>query len=158
MKRFLLAVVALVAATASVFAQGGKDEVRFYVMKATIDGVDVTKQIEGKGVYTVFYEQDGEIYMANVWEATHSQSWGPIRKLRHKSVDATDKEYSRDEYLFEWSYKNTYDKEKGVCKVLLSKVYTPNGVVSVLKILQKSGELTEYVGYMDGSLDLPKTK
>lgn len=158
MKRFLLAVVALVAVTTSVFAQSEKEEVRFHVVKAIMDSVDVTQQIKGKGVYTVFYEQDGKIYMANVWEATHSQSWGPIRNMKYKRVEATGKDYQRDEYLFDWAFKNTYDNKKGVCRVLFSKVYTPDGVVSVLKILQKSGSLTEYVGYMEGSLDLSKSK
>ncbi len=157
MKRFFIIISMLLIATTSAFAQGQKDLARFYVLKATIDGKDYTSYVVNNDAYTVFYETgDGRLYMANVWEKQDSQSWGPVLNMNSKHHPETSTTYESDEFIFDWAFSNSYDSKTGVCEVSFSKVYKPQGVVSILRIREKSGSVTEYVGYMNGTVNFYK--
>lgn len=156
-KQLFIIISVLLIATTPVFAQGQKDLARFYVLKATIDGKDYTSYVVNNDAYTVFYETaDGKLYMANVWEKQDSQSWGPVLNMYSKHHPETNTTYEADEFIFDWAFSNSYDSKKGVCEVSFSKVYQPQGVVSILRIREKNGSLTEYVGYMNGTVNFSK--
>ena len=140
-----------------VTTQAQKDLARFYVTKAIMNGRDVTAQIAGNKVYTVFYEtSDGALHMANVWEKQKSQSWGPILNMKSKQYPQTERSYKVDLFTFDWAFSNSYDSKRGVCQVTFTKTYKPEGVISTLTMRQESGEVTEYIGYMEGSVNFHK--
>ena len=89
-------------------------------------------------------------------EEADSQSWGPVLNMYSKHHPETNTTYEADEFIFDWAFSNSYDSKKGVCEVSFSKVYQPQGVVSILRIREQNGSLTEYVGYMNGTVNFSK--
>ena len=157
MKKLFIIFSVLLIATTSVFAQRQKEIARFYVLKATVDGNDYTSYVVNNGAYTVFYEtDDGKLYMANVWEKQDSQSWGPVLNMRVQRHSETNTTYADDEFIFDWAFRNSYDSKTGVCEVSFSKVYRSQRIVSILRIREKNGCFTEYIGYMKGSVNFSK--
>ncbi len=158
MKRILIIMSVLFVTTFSTsFAQNQKEVARFYVLEATMNGFDVTSQVVNNKAYTVFYETDeGLLYMANVWERTDSQSWGPIFNVEYEHYPETSSVYESDEFVFDWAFSNSYDTKRGICEVSLSKIYKPEGVISILTLREDSGDVTVYTGYMEGSINFSK--
>lgn len=157
MKRILIIISILFIANISSFAQNQKDIARFYVLEATVDGIDVTSQIVNNNVYTVFYETEDEmLYMANVWERHNSQSWGPIFNVDYEHYPETSSKYESDEFIFDWAFSNSYDSKRGICGVTLTKIYKPEGIISILTLREDSGKVTVYTGYMEGTLNFSK--
>lgn len=158
MKRILIIMsVLFVTIFSTSFAQNQKDVARFYVLEATMNGFDVTSQVVNNKAYTVFYETDeGLLYMANVWERTDSQSWGPIFNVEYEHYPETSSVYESDEFVFDWAFSNSYDTKRGICEVSFSKIYKPEGIVSVLTLREDSGDVTVYTGYMEGSVNFSK--
>lgn len=157
MKKFFIVIFVLIATTASVFSQNQKEVARFYVLEATMNGFDVTSQVVNNKVYTVFYETDESLlYMANVWERTDSQSWGPIFNVEYEHYPETSSVYESDEFVFDWAFSNSYDTKRGICEVSLSKIYKPEGVIPILTLREDSGDVTVYTGYMEGSINFSK--
>lgn len=158
MKRILIIMSVLFVTTFSTtFAQNQKEVARFYVLEATMNGFDVTSQVVNNRAYTVFYETDeGLLYMANVWERTDSQSWGPIFNVEYEHYPETSSVYESDEFVFDWAFSNSYDTKRGICEVSFSKIYKPEGIVSVLTLREDSGDVTVYTGYMEGSVNFSK--
>lgn len=158
MKRILIIMSVLSVTTFSTsFAQNQKEVARFYVLEATMNGFDVTSQVVNNKAYTVFYETDeGLLYMANVWERTDSQSWGPIFNVEYEHYPETSSLYESDEFVFDWAFSNSYDTKRGICEVSFSKIYKPEGIVSVLTLREDSGDVTVYTGYMEGSVNFSK--
>lgn len=62
-------------------------------------------------------------------------------------------EHPADYFHFNWQYTNDYDSDKGTSMVSVIRIYKPQGVVIILKMLTESLELFVYTGYMEGSLD-----
>ena len=158
MKRILIIMSVLFVTTFSTsFAQNQKEVARFYVLEATMNGFDVTSQVVNNKAYTVFYETDeGLLYMANVWEKTDSQSWGPIFNVEYEHYPETSSVYESDEFVFDWAFSNSYDTKRGICEVSFSKIYKPEGIVSVLTLREDSGDVTVYTGYMEESINFSK--
>ena len=158
MKRILIIMSVLFVTTFSTsFAQNQKEVARFYVLEATMNGFDVTSQVVNNKAYTVFYETDeGLLYMANVWERTDSQSWGLIFNVEYEHYPETSSVYESDEFVFDWAFSNSYDTKRGICEVSFSKIYKPEGIVSVLTLREDSGDVTVYTGYMEGSVNFSK--
>lgn len=157
MKRIIIIISVLIATIMSISAQNQKEVARFYVMEATMNGIDVTSQVVNNDAYTVFYETDeGLLYMANVWERKNSQSWGPIFNVIHEHYPETSTTYESDDFIFDWAFSNSYDTKRGICEVSLSKIYKPEGVISILTLREDSGDVTVYTGYMEGSVNFSK--
>ena len=134
--------------------QEQKEVARFYVTNATINGYDVTESVLAGGAYTVFYEVDGEPYMANYFANDGTQSYGRIYNVKHTNNPETSTDYETDVFRFAWNYSNTYDSKSGTCQCELIKIYKPQGVVSILRMITESLDVSEYTGYMDGSLNI----
>lgn len=153
MKRIFLLLSFFVTICSMVAAQNQKTLARFYVTHATNNGVDVTEEVTSWGLYTVFYLDNGDLRMANVSANNDTQSYGGIFNMRHKNYPETDENYACDVFMFNWSYINDYDSKKGTCAIEFTKVYKPQGIVSILKMVTESLDVIEYTGYMEGSLD-----
>lgn len=129
---------------------------KFVITDATINGVDVSSQYINDGAYLVLYSignNENQIYLANYWDKSNSQSYGDIfGTVVSKSV-TTNENYKMDSCTFYWSYKNTYDKKKGTAKVEVIKTHKPQGVAFVIKIIPEDLDILIYKGYMEGTVD-----
>lgn len=128
---------------------------KFIITDATVNGIDNTPTILDQGAYTVFYnfENDGLIYMANYWPKNESQSYGPMYSSDTKSLNETYETYKADIFYYNWRYTNDYDGKSGTAKVQLTKIYKPQGVAFILKIIPENLDIIIYRGYMEGSID-----
>jgi hypothetical protein len=131
---------------------------KFIITDATKNGVDNTPTILDQGAYTVFYtfENDGLIYMANYWPKNNSQSFGPMYSAENVSYDETYESYKSDIFYYNWKYTNDYDGKSGTAKVELTKIYKPQGIAFVLKIIPENLDVIIYKGFMEGSIDFSK--
>lgn len=150
----LLLVVFLFTSCMS-FAQDQETIATFVITDATSNGIDETPILLEAGAYTVFYtsNNDGLLYMANVWPNNNSQSFGPMYSTKTASYNETYETYKADIFFFNWRYENDYDLKKGTAKVEFTKIYKPQGVAFVLKIIPENLDVIVYKGYMDGTLD-----
>ena len=74
--------------------------------------------------------------------------------VTHASYNGNDiTEWAVNRKVFTVFYSNSYDSKKGTCKVQFLKIYKPQGVVSKLKLITEALDVTEYIGYMEGSID-----
>ena len=139
MKRFIFLICVTLLHLNTISAQQQKEIARFYVTHASHNGNDITEWAVNRKVFTVFYTINDEPYMANVSDVDDDQSWGKVYKV--------------DIFYFNWNYSNSYDSKKGTCKVQFLKIYKPQGIVSKLKLITEALDVTEYIGYMEGSID-----
>lgn len=153
MKKIALLICIALFNIMAISAQEQKELARFYVTHATNNGQDITEWSANSKMFTVFYTIGDELYMANVSENSDEQSWGKIWGFENKTKEESSTEYKADIFYFNWNYSNSYDAKRGTCKVQFLKIYKPQGVVSVLKLITESLDVTEYTGYMDGSID-----
>ncbi|MBQ9675205.1 MAG: hypothetical protein IJV42_04690 [Bacteroidaceae bacterium] len=149
----IMTLLVLLVLSLNCAAQQQKSLAKFIVTHAVNNKVDITEWAVESGISTVFYEVDDELYMANYSEDTDEQSWGRVWGFTNQTQEETETEYKADIFRFNWSYKNTYDDKVGACKVEFIKIYKPQGVVSVLRMITESLDVIEYTGYMEGSID-----
>ena len=123
MKRFIFLICVTLLHLNTISAQQQKEIARFYVTHASHNGNDITEWAVNRKVFTVFYTINDEPYMANVSDVDDDQSWGKV-----------------------WGFKNETREET-------AKDYKPQGIVSKLKLITEALDVTEYIGYMEGSID-----
>jgi hypothetical protein len=128
---------------------------KFIITDASVNGIDNTPTILDQGAYTVFYtfQNDGLIYMANYWPKNDSQSYGPMYSAETNSLNETYETYKADIFYYNWRYTNDYDGKSGTAQVQLTKIYKPNGVAFILKIIPVNLDVIVYKGYMEGTID-----
>lgn len=153
MKKLIFFICVLLFNINTMLAQEQKEIARFYVTHASLNGNDITEWAVNRNMFTVFYTINGELYMANVSDSNDDQSWGKVWGFRNETREETSTDYKVDIFYFNWNYSNSYDSKKGSCKVQFLKIYKPQGIVSKLKLITESLDLTEYIGYMEGSID-----
>jgi hypothetical protein len=147
-------------ATGSISNSSIKQEViaKFIITDGTLNGIDNTPTILDQGAYTAFYtfDNDGLIYMANYWPKNDSQSYGPMYSAETNSLHETYETYKADIFYYNWRYTNDYDGKTGTAKVQLTKIYKPQGVAFILKIILENLDIIVYKGYMEGTIDFSK--
>lgn len=153
MKREILLICFALFNITAILAQQQKEVAKFYVTHATNNGDDITEWAISDKIFTVFYYIGNDLYMANVSEKSDTQSWGKVFGGYSENKKETSTEYETDTYYFNWNYTNSYDSQKGTCKVQFTKIYKPQGVVSKLKLITESLDVIEYTGYMEGSIN-----
>ena len=127
---------------------------KYIITESTRNGSDLTSfDVERKGYFVFYRDSDGELLFANVSKATKEQSWGPVLDLKTKEEKETETTYEADVFRFRWKYANTYDKKTGYATVTLHKVYKPQGVVFILKMVLTNLDEMIYKGYMEGTTD-----
>lgn len=142
------------------FGQQQTTIAKFIVTDGSSNGVDITPTLMDQGAYSVFYtdENDGLIYMANYWPKGGTQSFGPMYSSKTASYNETYETYKADIFYFRWRYTNSYDDKKGTASVQLTKIYKPQGVAFILKIIPENLDYIVYKGYMEGTIDFSKYK
>ena len=138
------------------FAGDRQEEVaKFVITDASSNGVDQTPQYLEAGAYLVFYTtgDDKSLYMANFWPKSDSQSYGAVYSMESKNYEETDKQYEADIFRFNWRYINTYDQKRGTAKVEVTKIYKPQGIAFIIKIIPENLDILIYKGYMEGTVD-----
>ncbi len=137
------------------FGQRQETLAKFIIIDASINGIDVTSTLLANEAYIVFYtsDNDGLIYMANVFPKSNSQSYGSMYSVETQKKRETYETYATDIFYFNWRYINTYDNTKGIAKVQMIKVYKPQGVVFVIKFIFENQDIIIYKGYMEGTID-----
>lgn len=157
MRRIYLAVLVLLLLTFVNVSFGQRQETlaKFIITDAITNGVDVTPTLLANNAYTVFYtsDNDGLIYMANVWPKSNSQSYGPMYSVESENKSETYETYKADIFYFNWRYINTYDNKTGTAKVQVIKIYKPQGVAFTVKIIPENLDIIVYKGYMEGTID-----
>ncbi len=136
-------------------AQENKKSTKFIITDASTNGVDTTPTILEAEAFLVFYtvENDNLLYMANVWPKRNAQSYGPMYSVTSETKKETYEEHKADFFDFNWLYITGYNDKKGTAKVQLIKVYEPQGITYVLKIIPPNLEIVCYKGYLEGSLN-----
>lgn len=130
---------------------------KFTITDATINGYDTTETYLDAGGYIVFYTQpDDKLYMANVMSNRKTQSFGRLYSSEHSKLKETYENYEADIFYFKWRYINDYDNKKGTATIELIKIYKPQGVTFICKIIPENLDILIYKGYMEGTLDLTK--
>lgn len=129
---------------------------KFIISDWTKNGENLTSQLIDENSYLVIYRnvENNDLYMANFWETSNSQSFGAIYAIEKKHIDESDENYKADFVNFQWSYTNTYDSKKGTAKVELMKIYKPQGVYFEMTIVPENLDVLVYKGFMSGTLDL----
>lgn len=137
------------------FGQEQTTIAKFIITDGSTNGIDMTPTLIEQGAYTVFYSSsnDGLIYMANYWPKAGSQSYGPMYSSKTATYNETYETYKADFFYFNWRYTNTYNSKKGTASVQLIKIYKPQGVAFILKIIPENLDYTVYKGYMEGTID-----
>lgn len=158
MKRNLYSLILMILSTFGLFAQNQETVAKFIITDASKNGVDQTPYLLKAGAYTVFYtsNEDGLLYMANVWPNNNSQSFGPMYSTESASYNETYETYKADFFYYNWRYINNYDSKKGTAMVQFIKIYKPQGVAFILKIIPENLDIIIYKGYMEGSVDFSK--
>jgi len=136
------------------FGQRQKTLAKFIITDATINGEDVTPILLANNAYIVFYtsDDDGLIYMANVFPESNAQIYGAIYSAESQTQRETYETYAADIFYFNWRYINIYDNKKGTVKVEMIKIYKPQGVVFAIKMIPENLGIIVYKGYMEGTL------
>lgn len=129
---------------------------QFIISDVRYNKADVTPiYLDAKAYISLYRVKDEEtIYMANVWPAKRSQSYGYIYDLKQTSVDATDDTYKNETLTFKWSYKNDFDNKQGTATIKLGLVYKPTGIAFLMTMITEDLNVTEFKGYVSGSLNL----
>lgn len=153
-KCYLIAIVVLLPQF--IFADEKQEMLaKFVITDATQNGQDLTPAYLEDGAYIVFYTSgdDKSLYMANFWPKSKTQSYGAVYSMESKNFEETEKQYKADIFIFNWRYINTYDQKKGTAKVEVTKIYKPQGVAFIIKIIPENLDILIYKGYMEGSVD-----
>ena len=157
MANFISLPVFALAMFFSTIASGQQQETlaRFIISDAKMNDTDITPEVLANKAFIVFYKggTHGQLFMANVWPVADTQSHGPIYAIESRSTKETYDSYAADVFHFNWRYQNTYDTNKGTATVQVIKIYKPQGVAFVIKIIPEDLDVLVYKGYMDGSLD-----
>lgn len=153
-KTLLLIAVDFCFITNSVFAQKQTDITRLIISDARINKVDVTASYLKNNAYFILYSNTGDstVYFGNIWPNSKSQSYGKIYDIIQTTSEETETTYSTKTFSFKWSYIDSYDSKKGTATVKLTLIGKPAGIAFTLYMITETLDVSEYKGYMDGTL------
>lgn len=139
-------------------AENVKTKAVFHITRGDQNGSDMTSLLLKNGAFTAFYKKLGNrrLHMANVWPNAGSQSYGPLYPIKSAKSQQTYDSYEADFYNFSWNYANTYNSKTGVALVQIIRVYKPEGVAFIIKIIPENKDVLTYQGIMEGSIDFLK--
>ncbi len=162
MKTFLFSIFLLLF---SVAAQSQEDKskviTKYIITHASKNDIDITEDLLKEKSYLVLYKKNNpesdpdneEMFFANVWDVSQSQSYGRIYNLDLSQTPETEESYKTSTLNFNWSYQNSYDEKSGTAKVKISNVFKPAGITFSITIVAEDLEILKYKGYVDGSLN-----
>lgn len=156
--KFYPFLIFLIFLTNNLLAQNQETLAKFVITDASINDIDYTPTYLNWGAYSVFYtsDNDGLLYMANVAPENNSQSFGPMYSTQSATYDETYETYKADIFYYNWRYINDYDSKKGTAKVQFIKIYKPQGVAFILKMISENLDVVIFKGYMEGTIDFSR--
>lgn len=83
-------------------------------------------------------------------ELKETQSFGSMYSAETETYNET---YKADVFYYNWRYTNDYDGKSGTAKVQLTKIYKPQGIAFVLKIIPENLDIIIYKGFMEGTIN-----
>lgn len=138
----------------SSFAQEQTVLAKFKITEAKKNGVDVSNYYFERKQYFVFYfDKYKQFCMANVSGVNSDQSYGRLYSMQKEHIAETKNTYQINVFNFRWKYYNTYDNASGYASISLTKVYKPQGVMFILKMVLTNLDVVEYKGFMEGTLN-----
>lgn len=136
-------------------AQTQKTLGTFRITEATSNGIDKSQWYFERKQYFAFYtDLQGQLCLANVSGISDEQSYGKLFPISVHKEPETSETYEVAIFRFRWKYNNSYNKNAGYATVELTKVFRPNGVIFVLKMVLPNLDVDVYKGYMEGSVNL----
>lgn len=124
------------------------------ILQVTIDGVDYSDAYIENEAYLMLYEENEELYFANVWQVAESVSYGEAIFHGQSNYIEPESGFEVDVYKFRWKYQNTYDDKTGSCLIELSLIHRPTAVAFELQMLQENAQVSVYKGYVEGTFDI----
>lgn len=157
---FLISFI-LFSGTAQSQEETSKTITKYIITHATKNDVDITENLLKEKSYLVLYKNNNpesnpdieEMFFANVWDVSDSQSFGRIYNLKSTGTGETEESYKTSTLDFNWSYQNSYNNDSGTAKVKILTVFKPAGITFSITILAEDLEIFNYKGYVDGSLN-----
>ena len=155
MKRILFIFLAILPSLIYGQPESKIELAKFIITDAKYNGVDNTSILLNAEAFIIFYTTgtDELLYMANVRPYSNSQSFGPIYKVESKNREESDEYYKTDFIYFNWQYANTFNDKTGTAQVQVTKIYKPQGVEFVIKIIPENLDEAIYKGDMNGTID-----
>ena len=141
----------LILLLVSTFCFGQQSTIeKLVILDARDNDKNITEYYLPGGYIVFYYRTDGELSMATVVNKSRSQSYG---RLSTKSKTTTvDKDgFRKDVQNYKWSYENSYNNKVGTASVRVEKVYKPQGVAFICKIVLENMDILMYSGYKDGT-------
>jgi hypothetical protein len=134
---------------------------KYIITHASHNDIDVTEDLLKEKSYLVLYkniepelEADSEeMFFANVWDVSDSQSYGRIFNMDSSQTPETEESYRTSILNFNWSYQNSYNDESGTAKVKVFNIFKPAGITFTITIVTEDLDFFTYKGYVDGSLN-----
>ncbi len=134
---------------------------KYIVTHASQNDIDITEELLQEKSYLVLYKNNNpesdpdneELFFANVWDVSESQSFGRIYNLDTSKTPETEESFKTSTLNFNWSYQNSYDNKNGTAKVKILNVFKPAGITFTITIVAEDLEIFKYKGYVDGSLN-----
>lgn len=147
----------------SIFSQEetSKTITKYIITHASHNDVDVTEDLLKEKSYLVLYKNtkpelepdNDELFFANVWDVSDSQSYGRIYNMDLSQTPETEESYRTSTLNFNWSYQNSYNDESGTAKVKVFNMFKPAGITFTVTIVTEDLDFSTYKGYVDGSLN-----
>lgn len=127
---------------------------KFIILEATENGEDITRHLLAEEAFLSLYEIPGKesVYFANVWPREKTMSHGIVYGAELKEFPETEKAYGGVELTFYWKYQNTYNEDSGTGKVMIRKIYKPQGIYFEAIIVAENLDLLIYKGHVEGTL------
>lgn len=126
----------------------------FEIRDARRNEEDVTNIVLKEKATLILYQmtKTNSIMLANFWEKSNSQSFGPIFSIAKSENPDKKEENKSDVYTFYWSYYNTYDQKKGTAEIKLLVIYKPQGTYFEITVIPENLNELVYKGQMKGDL------
>jgi hypothetical protein len=129
--------------------------VRYFISEASIDETDLSDYYFERGQYLTFYEEgDGRLCFLNSSRKQEEYSYGQIHNLSRQYIEVDG--CSGETLYFRWSYKNSYDNNKGYAFVKITTINHENGNEFSAIIVTKNLEKIEFSGFTNDFLENPK--
>lgn len=158
LKNFLILFFCIISAQSQ--EETSKTITKYIITHASQNDIDITEDLLKEKSYLVLYKNNNpesdpdkeELFFANVWDVSESQSYGRIYNLDSSQTPETEDSYKTSTLNFNWSYQNSYNDKSGTAKVKISNVFKPAGITFSITIVAEDLEIFKYKGYVDGSL------
>lgn len=139
--------------TLPVNAQSNHELARIDVVRAIVNGQDISQNAIDNQQCIQLYKQGGDILFTNSFIKAGSKSYGKVYNVEYRSV--REKNYSNSEvFHFKWNWINSFDSETGTADVYIKVVTGNEGTAArIIVVSDDLEQILDYAGVIRGSLD-----